>query len=161
MPEHVHVAVSIPPRISIAEMVQKLKGSSSHLLNHGALRREFDTFAWQSEYGAISFGERSLDRITAYVKHQAEHHAADTLWPSFELTERPYPSKDGESRAETVSPGVETPGSTDEALPGLSTTIGVHSPGRASSVQRGVSNPANKPRETGLPTRPSTPTNSE
>lgn len=86
-------------------MVQKLKGSSSHLLNHGELRREFDTFAWQSDYGVISFGERSLNQITTYVEHQAEHHGADNLWPSFELTERPHPSNNGKTRDEVISPG--------------------------------------------------------
>jgi putative transposase len=33
MPEHVHLAVSIPPRIAIANFVRDVKGSCSHLIN--------------------------------------------------------------------------------------------------------------------------------
>jgi REP element-mobilizing transposase RayT len=85
MPEHVHLAVSIPPRLAIAAFVKQLKGGASHLLNHTATSPD-ETFAWQPEYGVISFGERSLPRIVAYVENQVAHHAADNLWPSFELT---------------------------------------------------------------------------
>jgi putative transposase len=97
MPDHVHLAVSIPPRVAIADFVKQLKGSASHLLNHAAGRPD-ETFAWQREYGVLSFGERSLPQIVAYVENQVAHHAADDLWPSFELTERPYAPGNGKER---------------------------------------------------------------
>ena len=31
---HVHLVASIPPKISISDFVKKIKGSSSHYLNH-------------------------------------------------------------------------------------------------------------------------------
>jgi putative transposase len=36
MPDHLHVAVSIPPRIAIAELVQRLKGTTSRRFNTSA-----------------------------------------------------------------------------------------------------------------------------
>src|SRR5215211_6977088 len=36
MPDHVHVAVSIPPKHSVSFVVGKLKGSASYLVNHVA-----------------------------------------------------------------------------------------------------------------------------
>ena len=33
MPDHVHVAASIPPALSVAEVVRRWKGSSSHLIS--------------------------------------------------------------------------------------------------------------------------------
>jgi putative transposase len=99
MPDHRHLAVSIPPRLAIAEFMRRAKGESSHLLNHSAGREGGDWFAWQPEYGAISFGEGPLPRVIAYIQNQAEHHASNTLWPSFELTDRPRPSGDTNSNS--------------------------------------------------------------
>jgi putative transposase len=92
MPEHVHIAVSIPPRIAVSTFVKELKGESSHLLNRAVEQPEGDWFAWQAEYGVISFGERSLPDVVAYVENQEAHHATDELRPTFELTDRPRPS---------------------------------------------------------------------
>jgi putative transposase len=84
MPDHVHIAVSIPPKIAVAIFVKELKGSSSHLLNRSVDQKPGDWFAWQAGYGVLTFGERSLDDIVAYVNNQAAHHANDALRPSFE-----------------------------------------------------------------------------
>ena len=103
MPDHVHLAVSILPRIAVADLVRLDKGGSSHLLNHDPNQNGGDPFAWQAEYGAISFGKRSLEQIVAYVDNQAAHHAADDLWPTFERIERPRP--DPAAIAETADGG--------------------------------------------------------
>ena len=109
MPDHVHVAVSIPPRLAAADLVQALKGGTSHLLNHGPLRRPDAPFAWQAEYGLLTFGKRSLPDIVHYVTDQEAHHASDNLWPTFEHTER-------------------------RSRPLLEVDASVRSPGRASSA---------------------------
>jgi putative transposase len=85
MPEHVHVAVSVPPKISPSELVQRLKGASSRELNKRE-GRSLSTFAWQGEYGVHSFGEQALPTIIDYVLNQAAHHANETLWPGLERT---------------------------------------------------------------------------
>jgi REP element-mobilizing transposase RayT len=90
MPDHVHVAVSVPPRHAIAAAVRQLKGESSHLVNHSAGANGTDCFAWQPEYGVVSFSERSLDHVVAYVRSQRERHACSNLWEIYEIVERPY-----------------------------------------------------------------------
>ncbi len=92
MPDHVHLAVSIPPKIAISDAIQRIKGESSYLLNHAEGRGETDWFAWQPEYGVISFGERSLKEVLAYVTNQRSHHANQTLWSPFEIVERERPT---------------------------------------------------------------------
>jgi REP-associated tyrosine transposase len=87
MPEHIHLAVSIPPRLAIAEFVRSVKGASSYELNKTNRIDRLARFGWQAEYGLISFGERSLASVVAYVNNQAAHHAANNLWPSFEILE--------------------------------------------------------------------------
>jgi putative transposase len=82
--DHVHVAVSIPPRHSVASIVQHFKGSSSHQLG----KLQSDTIdrwpGWQAEYGVLTFGQQSLDRIVAYVANQKSHHESNTLWNALE-----------------------------------------------------------------------------
>jgi putative transposase len=87
VPDHVHVAVSIPPSIAVAEVLHGLKGASSHAVNAEILAPEPARFAWQPEYGSLTFGDRSLSMVVDYVLNQREHHAASTLKPEFERTD--------------------------------------------------------------------------
>ena len=87
MPDHVHVALSIPPSIAISTLVGRLKGSASHLLNHADGANTEQSFAWQAEYGIVSFGEKNLPDVVAYVENQEARHAQDHLWESLESTE--------------------------------------------------------------------------
>jgi putative transposase len=86
MPDHVHLAISIPPRVAVAEVVRTLKGSSSRTLKGHADHAQWP--GWQSEYGVISFGERSLDDVLRYLRDQKAHHAAQTTRTSFEIDNR-------------------------------------------------------------------------
>ncbi len=70
--DHVHMAVSLPPTVQIAEWIGDLKGACSHAVNHGPCGR--GALAWQSGYGVVSFGKGDLDWVVAYIKNQREHH---------------------------------------------------------------------------------------
>jgi len=83
MPDHVHLAVSIPPSLAVATVVARLKGSSSHLINHAESKGD-QTFVWQPEYGVVSFGEKQLPDVVAYIEHQPERHASRRLWDRVE-----------------------------------------------------------------------------
>lgn len=76
MPDHLHVAISIPPKLSVATLIGQLKGASSHHINTKYTDR---TFAWQAEYGVVSFSEKLLERVVNYVKNQKKHHAENSL----------------------------------------------------------------------------------
>ncbi len=76
MSNHSHVAISIPPKLSVATLIGQLKGSSSHHVNERYLN---GAFAWQAEYGVLSFSEKSLSRVVDYIKNQKKHHAENTL----------------------------------------------------------------------------------
>jgi putative transposase len=93
MPDHVHLVASIPPRFAIADLMHRVKGMSSHMLNDTA-EPISEPFAWQAEYGVLSLGERSLADVVAYVQNQPAHHAAQEIRPIFEITERPHPPAD-------------------------------------------------------------------
>ncbi len=76
MPDHIHVAISIPPKLSVATSIGQLKGASSHHINQRYADR---SFMWQAEYGVLSFSEKALSRIVDYVNNQKKHHADNTL----------------------------------------------------------------------------------
>jgi putative transposase len=82
--EHIHVVVSIPPRISVATYIGQLKGASSHWVSH--LSGHSDPFAWQDGYGVISFGKRALPQVVEYVRMQREHHQSGQLIAALEWT---------------------------------------------------------------------------
>jgi len=84
MPDHVHVAVSIPPRVALSEAVGRMKGALAHALNHNPSRPREIRLVWQAEYGVLSFGERALPDVTAYVRNQRDRHARQRLWSSLE-----------------------------------------------------------------------------
>ncbi|HET9661219.1 MAG TPA: IS200/IS605 family transposase [Thermomicrobiales bacterium] len=80
-PDHVHLAFAAPPKWSVADIAQRVKGSSSHHLG-----KEFGEawMGWQAEYGVVGFGEQSLGRVIRYVANQEEHHREDRLWLEME-----------------------------------------------------------------------------
>jgi putative transposase len=79
---HIHVIASIPPKISISDFVQKIKGSSTHYINH--LSPGEDMFGWQRGYGVFSLGRKQLEQAVIYVKNQKEHHLNGTTIASLE-----------------------------------------------------------------------------
>jgi putative transposase len=90
MPDHVHVVVSIPPKVSVAEAVKRFKGASAKAVNARSHEAAILTFRWQADYGALSFGDAALSRVMHYVEHQTEHHAEGKLWPKLEQADDGY-----------------------------------------------------------------------
>ncbi|MFE1746660.1 IS200/IS605 family transposase [Coleofasciculus sp. H7-2] len=81
--DHIHLVVSIPPTLSIADFVKNIKGSSAHYLNH-ALSASPNKFGWQEGYGVFSLGGKQLDQAVAYVQNQKAHHLNATTVTSLE-----------------------------------------------------------------------------
>jgi len=77
MEDHIHLAVSVPPKIAAAAFIGEVKGNSSHFVNQ-IIKPDFGFF-WQSEYGVLSFSERNLPNIVGYIKNQKKHHADGSL----------------------------------------------------------------------------------
>jgi putative transposase len=69
--DHVHLVVSIPPKIAISDFVKRLKGSSARYINQ---YDEVKNFAWQREYAVFSLGSQQLDRAVEYVQNQKRRH---------------------------------------------------------------------------------------
>lgn len=76
MSDHVHCLISIPPKYSISEVVNKLKGESSHWINAEKLT-EFH-FAWQTGFGVFSVSESQRAKVRRYIENQERHHRKRT-----------------------------------------------------------------------------------
>ena len=63
---HVHLLFALPSTCSLAHVVQKLKGSSSHWMGAG--------FSWQEGYGAFSVSPSQVEVVKGYIQNQEEHH---------------------------------------------------------------------------------------
>ena len=73
---HVHIAVTISPTLLISEWIGKIKGASSHYVNHELANRKL--LDWQTGYGVVSFGTRDLEWVVRYIRNQKEHHRKGT-----------------------------------------------------------------------------------
>ncbi len=84
---HVHVAVTIPPTLTISEWIGKLKGGTSHDVNQQS-GRNHKVLEWQIGYGVVSFGTRDLEWVKRYIRNQREHHGHSTAHDRLERITR-------------------------------------------------------------------------
>jgi putative transposase len=75
--DHAHVLVDLPANQAIEEVVQLLKGGSSHWVNESNLIP--GKFGWQRGYGAFSVSHSAVEEVGAYIAHQEEHHRKKTF----------------------------------------------------------------------------------
>ena len=71
--DHVHLLFSMPREHSMAEIVSKLKASTTRRLKEKDAVR-YRSFFWQSGYGAFSVSPSRLSDTKSYILNQAEHH---------------------------------------------------------------------------------------
>ena len=79
--DHVHLLVSIPPKRSVSEVVQRMKGRSSH-----KVQREFPAIGkryWGRHFWARGYYSTTAGNITEdVIRKYLEEHAAETTGTS-------------------------------------------------------------------------------
>lgn len=83
---HIHVAVMIPPTLTIADWVKNVKGVSSHEAN-AVIPNADSRFRWQNGFSVHTFGEKNLPLVSDYIRRQKEHHGSGKLFPNLEQIE--------------------------------------------------------------------------
>jgi REP element-mobilizing transposase RayT len=83
--DHVHIVVSVPPKLSVAECVRHLKGASTYAINH--MDGSDGQFKWQAGYGALTVSDSALKRVMEYTARQKEHHARRAIVDVYEKME--------------------------------------------------------------------------
>jgi REP-associated tyrosine transposase len=75
--DHVHLLVSIPANIAVAEMVRVLKANSSRWVNRTHPMKPM--FVWQTGYAAYSVSQSNAAAVAKYIHGQEEHHRRVTF----------------------------------------------------------------------------------
>ncbi len=75
--DHVHGLLAVPPKTSVSEALQVLKGGSSGWIKQTIAGCR--GFAWQDGYGAFSVSKSQLAGVEEYIRGQREHHRIKTF----------------------------------------------------------------------------------
>ena len=68
--DHVHMLIRLPRTMTLAQVVEKTKSSTSKWLKTKGL----PDFSWQAGYGAFSVGISEIERTVRYIQSQEGHH---------------------------------------------------------------------------------------
>ena len=70
--DHVHILCNLSRTLSIAQLIEEIKTSSSAWIkNQGPHLEEFH---WQNGYGAFSVSQSNAPEVKRYIENQEEHH---------------------------------------------------------------------------------------
>ena len=86
--DHTHALIDLPTNLTIEQVVQLLKGSSSHWINEKRLVK--GKFAWGRGYGAFSVSHSDVDRVCEYIANQGAHHRKKTFEDEYQLFVKRY-----------------------------------------------------------------------
>jgi putative transposase len=78
--DHIHLLVSVPPYVSVSDLLQNLKGRSSRrmLQEFGELNRQFwGRHLWARGYFAASSGNVTDEIIKQYIESQGQEPTGD------------------------------------------------------------------------------------
>ena len=72
--DHVHICVSIPPKLSISNFMGYLKGKSTLMIydRHPELQSKWDKAFWARGYYVATVGNVTEDAIKKYIREQSE-----------------------------------------------------------------------------------------
>ena len=86
--DHVHLAIRLSRTLTIADLVENLKTSSSKWLKTQSAG--LATFSWQRGYACFSVGPTDLNFLCAYIDKQEEHHRTRTFQDEFRMFLKKY-----------------------------------------------------------------------
>jgi REP element-mobilizing transposase RayT len=75
--DHVHILGTLPRTLSQAEMIERIKKTSSKWIK--SIDARYHGFFWQRGYGAFSVSPSQVDSVLLYIDNQREHHRARTF----------------------------------------------------------------------------------
>lgn len=74
--DHIHLHISYPPKLSVSDIVKRLKGRSSRLLLEEfpeLKRRYWGGHFWSIGYGCWSVGNITDEILSTYLDHHGDH----------------------------------------------------------------------------------------
>ena len=68
--DHIHVLCTLSRTITIAELISKMKTSSSKWIKNQGIMN----FSWQGGYGTFSVSSSKVTVVERYIQNQQQHH---------------------------------------------------------------------------------------
>ena len=68
---HVHVLIEYPPKLSISQIVNSLKGVSSRRYGQAGYEKPHPEALWSPSYFAVSVGGAPIEVLKQYIKEQS------------------------------------------------------------------------------------------
>lgn len=75
MEDHVHVLIQLPPTITEAQAILRMKAYPSKWMGK--------SFAWQKGYGSFSVSASIAPKVVKYIENQEKHHRKRTFEQEF------------------------------------------------------------------------------
>jgi len=69
-PDHVHILCTLPRTMTLANLIAKVKASSSKWIKTKGVAN----FSWQDGYGVFSVSSYKVGVVEKYIQNQKEHH---------------------------------------------------------------------------------------
>ena len=77
MPDHVHMLSILSRKVTVADLIEEVKKSSSKWIKtKGILYRNF---YWQNGYAAFGIGESGIEVVKGYIANQKVHHEKEAF----------------------------------------------------------------------------------
>ena len=70
--DHLHIAFSLHPTISLSNLVKDIKLGSTDFIKEKDIFPDFK--GWQDGYAAFTYSIDAKDNLIEYIKNQEEHH---------------------------------------------------------------------------------------
>jgi len=80
--DHIHCLLALNADMSIAKVMQLIKGEAAYWANKNKLLKP--KLLWADEYFAVSVSESMLNKVRDYIKNQEEHHKRMTFKSEYE-----------------------------------------------------------------------------
>jgi putative transposase len=81
--DHVHILCSLHRTVTIAQLVENVKTSSSARIKEEG--PALSNFHWQNGYGAFSVSPSNVEQVKEYIANQEEHHRKRSFQEEYRL----------------------------------------------------------------------------
>lgn len=71
--DHAHALISLGKNQTLSDVMQIIKGESSHWINKNRIIRRH--FMWQDDYYAVSVSPSHVQYVRNYIRNQESHHS--------------------------------------------------------------------------------------
>lgn len=80
-PDHIYILCTLPRTITMADLVSKIKTSSSKWMKNQGI----PDFFWQDGYGIFSVSASQVATVKKYIQNQPQHHKIGDFKDEFRL----------------------------------------------------------------------------